>query len=555
MRSPRAANSSGIRPIAALAASAVAVESLLSAATPNAPGRGRLIAALTPDAVPALAHLLALVASLVLLGLVPGLWRGTRRAWKLSLALLVAIGGLNLVKGLDFDETLLDLALVLVLCFGRSAFVLGCVARPRLVLAIGAVTVWASVYIVLLLDALAADRVRAVSASVRGTVGHSGTAVGVVDGLVAVAVLASIWLVRGLLAPSTSTDGHGVAEHGYAGELVRRHGRDSLSPFILREDKALHFYGGAVLAYRVLGDTAVISGDPVGPDGSAPAILGDFIALAGTRGWQVVVTGASERLLGQYTGLGLRHLHIGNEAYLDPRALSLDGRRMRKVRQSVHRVTRRGWRVEAVSAAEVGRALAREIAALEEEWRAEQGRIVGFAMSMGPWEAEWSAQDLIVLGREPGGELRGLLRFAAHPGGLSLEAMRRIGECPNGLTEAMVVRAIEVAREREVEEVSLNFAGFAHLMTAAAAELEIRHRVARFLLGLLGDRFQMERLVRFNEKFLPSWRPRYLIFDSRTRLPHAALRVLQAEAYLPAPRNQPLAQRWAPAPRTLSGEG
>ncbi|MCA1689270.1 MAG: phosphatidylglycerol lysyltransferase domain-containing protein, partial [Actinobacteria bacterium] len=342
-------------------------------------------------------------------------------------------------------------------------------------------------------------------------------------------VLVSFWFVRGLLCPETSTDGHSAAEHERARELVRRHGRDSLSPFILREDKALHFHGEAVLAYRVISDTAVVSGGPVGPPGSEATILGDFIELAGRRGWYVVVTGAPEAQLPAYSGLGLRHLHIGNEAYLDPRRLSLEGRRMRKVRQSVHRITRRGWTIEVVAGDEMTGALAAEAGTLERAWRDQRRRIIGFAMGMGPWEADWAPDDLFVLGREPGGELRGLLRFAAHARGLSLDAMRRVGECPNGLNEALVVRAIEAARERDVDEVSLNFAGFAHLMTAAAAELETRRRVARYFLGLLGDRFQMERLVRFNEKFLPCWRPRFLVYDSRARLPRAAIRVLQAE--------------------------
>ncbi len=556
MRPRGLAVSSAIRPLAALSSSAVALESLISAATPNDPGRRTLIATLTPGAVPAVAHLLVLVASLALLGLAPGLGRGTRRAWTLSLTLLVSIAVLNLFKGLDVDETALDLALVTLLWLGRPAFALGCIARPRLIFGIVAVTVWASVYFVLLIDNLLADRARTVSASVSRSVGtHTGTAVAIVEALLGLAVLASVWAIRSVLRPATSSDGHSVAEHERARELVRRAGHDSLSPFILREDKALHFHAGAVLAYRVVGDTAVVSGGPVGPPESAAAILGDFIEFARGHGWPVVVAGAGERDLPAYAALGLRQLHIGNEAYLDPRALSLEGRQMRKVRQSVHRVARRGWTIEIAAGGEIGTGLAGEIAELDRVWRAEQRRIIGFAMGMGPWQAEWAPDDLFVLGRAPDGELRGLLRFAAHAGGLSLDAMRRIGDCPNGLNEALVVRAVEVARERGVAEVSLNFAGFAHLMTAAAAELETRYRIARFLLSLLGDRFQMERLVRFNEKFLPAWRPRFLVYDSRTRLPRAALRVLQAEAYLPAPRNAPLAQRWAPAPPALSGQG
>jgi hypothetical protein len=75
-------------------------------------------------------------------------------------------------------------------------------------------------------------------------------------------------------------------------------------------------------------------------------------------------------------------------------------------------------------------------------------------------------------------------------------------------------------------------------------------------VALLGRRFQMERLVRFNEKFSPEWRPRYLIYESRFGLPRAILRVLEVEGYVgqrggsrsiddhhPAPLSLPRAER------------
>ena len=46
--------------------------------------------------------------------------------------------------------------------------------------------------------------------------------------------------------------------------------------------------------------------------------------------------------------------------------------------------------------------------------------------------------------------------------------MRRAAEVPNGLTEALVVAAIEHAKKRGLGSVSLNFAGFAHIMAADA---------------------------------------------------------------------------------------
>jgi lysylphosphatidylglycerol synthetase-like protein (DUF2156 family) len=125
-------------------------------------------------------------------------------------------------------------------------------------------------------------------------------------------------------------------------------------------------------------------------------------------------------------------------------------------------------------------------------------------MSMGPFKAHVGANDLYLLARAPDGELRAVMRFVTHCGKFSLDTMRRVGETPNGLNEALVARALEVARERGVPEVSLNYAGLAHLVRDEQAGGGIRGAMRRLVLRMLGHRFQLEKLVCFNEKFLPS---------------------------------------------------
>ena len=124
------------------------------------------------------------------------------------------------------------------------------------------------------------------------------------------------------------------------------------------------------------------------------------------------------------------------------------------------------------------------------------------------------------------------MRFVTYGANLSLDTMQRVGETPNGLNEALVVRALELARERGVGEVSLNYAGLAHLVRREPSRNRARRALTGVLLAPLHRRFQMDRLVRFNDKFSPQWRPRYLVYESRTALPRSIVRVLQAEGYL-----------------------
>lgn len=325
-------------------------------------------------------------------------------------------------------------------------------------------------------------------------------------------------------------------EHVAARHLVERYGEDSISPFVVRPDKAYAFAAGGVLAYRVFGRTAVVSGDPVGPAGAAPAVLASFLDTARSHGWDVVVYGASAAQLETYRRLGLRSLCVGEEAVVRPEGFSLDGRRVRKLRQSMHRMRRRGWQIIACDGVDIGAQTEAEIDALEAQWRAQQRQMLGFAMSMGPFEVGVRPTDLYILARSPQGSLAASARFIAHRGKLSLDTMHRVGETPNGLNEALVCRALELARERGVPEVSLNYAGVAHLIRGSSSQGWLRRRAIRLAVALLGRRFQMERLVRFNDKFAPEWRPRYLVYPSRRMLPKAVYRVLQAEGYLSQPR-------------------
>jgi lysyl-tRNA synthetase, class II len=331
---------------------------------------------------------------------------------------------------------------------------------------------------------------------------------------------------------------------GRARAVVDAHGEDSLSPFILRPDKSFAFGGGGVVAYRVIGRTAVVSGDPVGPDASVAALVGPLMRRAHLAGGRVVLYGTSERHLSTYRALGLRAVCVGEEAVVDPAAFSLEGRAVRKLRQSVNRVARRGWRIEAYRGREIDARLEAEIDSLEDDWRLRHERMLGFAMAMGEFDLGVRPADLYVLAWSPEGKLGAVMRFLSYRGNLSLDTMRRVGDTPNGLNESLVCRALLVAREHGVGEVSLNYAGLGHLVRRGPSNRRLVGVAQRVGLAWLGRHFQMDRLVLFNEKFSPQWRPRYLVYESRRALLASGLRVLQAEGYLPDGRRKTMDGSW-----------
>jgi lysyl-tRNA synthetase, class II len=242
------------------------------------------------------------------------------------------------------------------------------------------------------------------------------------------------------------------------------------------------------------------------------------------------------------------------EAVVDPARFDLDSPACKTVRKATRRVARHGWTLELVSGDRLSPAVIADVAAVEAAWRRRGNRrLYGFAMAGDRlWGAPEDRGDLYAIARNPAGEARAFQRYVPYRGGLSLDAMRRLDNDPNGISDALVAATLVHARERGIGEVSLNFAGFGHLM--AADTLERRsHRVARWALRRLHGRFQLERLARSANKFGPAWRPRFLVYSARTRLPLAALRVMQAEAYIKPPAVRPPLGAWRPAPRPIAG--
>jgi lysyl-tRNA synthetase class 2 len=173
-------------------------------------------------------------------------------------------------------------------------------------------------------------------------------------GLVSVAavVAAAAPILRPLRHPRQPAP-DSAREHAHG--LVTRYGDDSLSFFKLRKD--LHYLfttdRHAFLGYRVRRGVLVVSGDPVGPPSAMPELVHDLFRFAETHGLRVAAIGASATMAGIYREAGMRSIYVGDEAIVDTRAFSLDGRPIRKVRQSVTRIERAGYSLTVARMADI----------------------------------------------------------------------------------------------------------------------------------------------------------------------------------------------------------
>jgi lysyl-tRNA synthetase class 2 len=539
--------------VAGVGVAVFALVNLLSAVTPNIHWRHRLLLRIEPIQELHVFHALAVPVSIALFVSAYYLYRRRLRALQLAVLLLVALGVLNLLKGLDYEEALADFALAGILFAGRGTFYVRHEPLGPRAAAMRAPVVAAAAFLIsftlvaTLGHASLTTDVRETGdllAWQRGPIVFSDElhrldlAVGLI-GLGALLLIAYL-LFRPLAAPRALP---GAEVRAAAAELVRAHGSDTLSYFKLRRDKHYLFSEDrrAFVGYRIESGVLVVSGDPVGAKDAIPDLLRELTRFTDTRGLRLAALGVSERLRPLFEQLGLRALYLGDEAIVDVESFNLEGRAIRKVRQSVTRLEKAGYRAELVGVDTVDDELIAEldhVSALSRCGTEERG----FSMALDALRRDDQHDTVLVVARDENDAIRGFLHFVPTFGrrAMSLSLMRRDPGTPNGLTEFMVVQAIELLREREIAEISLNFAAFARFIHSPRTALErILGRAARHADAV----FQIERLYRFNAKFFPTWEPRYVMYERLAALPRVALASLWLEGQIkkPAFRRSPRA--------------
>ncbi|NBR93761.1 MAG: DUF2156 domain-containing protein [Actinobacteria bacterium] len=319
-------------------------------------------------------------------------------------------------------------------------------------------------------------------------------------------------------------------------ELNKKFGDcDSLAYFATRDDKSIVWTRNrkAGIAYRVQSGVMLASGDPFGEYSLWSEAIDAFLSLSREFGWTPAIMGASET--GGKLWMERAHfsaIEIGDEAIINVKEFSLDGRVMNNVRQTLGKAKRAGIQTHVAKVSELGESDRRIIESSAQSWRGGSGER-GFSMSMDRFLSEIDGDALLVSGTL-NGELVGFLYFLPWGKvGYSLDRMQRAPRHLPGLTEMLIHATIEYCEEFGFEHLSLNFAAFRSLIERAEKiSAGPILRGTRFLLRLVSGWFQIESLYRFNAKFQPEWQARYLLYPGIGELSRVIWAALRAEKFI-----------------------
>ena len=531
---------------AALLTGFVGIVNLLSTVTPGASARIDWLRDIFPFEARAGGHLFAAITGFLLLTLAANLLRRKRVAWVMVVGLLVVSIISNLIKGFDYEESLLSGVLLLQLLFMRRVYTAQS-DRPSIVQGIR-VLVGALLFTLAYgtLGFFLLDRHYETAFSLPGALLQTLAMFFTADnaGLVptqrfgrffadsiyvigATTVLYALWM---LFRPVIYREGAPEADRQRARIIVEQYGHSSLACFALLTDKSYYFSpaGQTVIAYVPKGRGAIALGDPIGPKSDRTEAIVGFQHFCDRNDWQPAFYQTLPEELETYRSLGFQSLKIGEEAIVDLNAFTLQGKAGKNLRTSMNKLTKQGYRV-AFHIPPIPAALLQELRAISDQWLTHmEGAEKKF--SLGWFDDDYLRDCEIAVVYNKSNQpvaFANIVPEYQNPEA-TIDLMRHQVEIERGTMDFLFVSLFQHFKGLGYKGFNLGLAALSGVgETGESSRME---KGMHYLYEHLNQLYNFQGLRSYKDKFHPEWESRYMVYPKLAALPDVAVALVRADS-------------------------
>jgi phosphatidylglycerol lysyltransferase len=348
--------------------------------------------------------------------------------------------------------------------------------------------------------------------------GHDADAPRSLRALTAAAGVLVVWGLARLVRPARAEIPLASPEElEDAAEIVATSRRAS-AHLALLGDKSFLFdaSGRAFIMYRVVGQSWIALGDPVGDPACAAALVEQFTEMAHAAGGWPAFYRTGPAFLPLYLEFGLSVVKLGEVARVPLAGWTLDMPERRTLRRTHRKLVRDGLTFEMIAPDRLSPIVA-ELRDISDDWLvAKQAREKGF--SLGRFDERFLARGPVGIARFNGK----LVAFAsvwasAEHAEAEVDVMRYSAAAPPAVMRYLLVELCFWAQREGYEMFNLGMVPLAGIRRSAVAPMW--HQVTS-LFKRAGERYyNFEGLRDFKQWFYPDWEPSYLVSVGGTKRP------------------------------------
>ena len=490
---------------------------LFSGALPAVKGRMALLRDILPLPAIEISHFLASVAGTLMLLLARGLQKRISLAYHLAILLLVFGIIFSLLKGFDYEEAIILTIVLLTFLpshkeFYRKASFVTDRLTPlwgMLVTIVILCSIWLGFFCYKHID---------YSHKLWWQFVINGDAPRFLRATSGVIVVILVYALARLLHPGMRDV---ESENSYTFETIEKIVKASqrtYSNLALLGDKKflLNKEQNTFIMYAVEGKSCVIMGDPIGPENQWEDLLWQFRRLCSRNDFWPVYYEIDSSRLDLYLDMGMSILKLGEEGRVSLNDFSLEGAQHRDLRNAHNKILKQNYIFEIISAEQVIN-IVEQLKNISDTWLSEKNtKEKGF--SLGFFETTYISRFPIAAVRKD----NKIVAFAniwqaAEKEELSIDLMRHLPDCPNGIMDYLFVELILWGKQTGYQWFNLGMAPLSGMEDNELAP--IWHKLGTFIFKH-GEHFYNFRGIRhYKEKFSPVWKPKYLACPKGLMLP------------------------------------
>lgn len=513
---------------------------LYSVIGPSLPERSAVLREVFPLEFLHLSRFLTLLIGFALVVSSINIYKRKQRAFQLVLLLSFFSVVFHFTKGLDYEEAIFSLVLLVALLLARRHFNVKS-SFPNLRLAfvrLGVAVLAAFAYGVAgfwlleprefgidfdITDAIQRTFLFLSLVGDPQIVPHTRYALWFLDSLYLITGTAMAYAAVAVFRPVVYRFRTLPHEREQAARLVQRYGRSSLDFFKYAPDKSFFFSPAqnCFLAYRVGAHFAVALGDPVGPEEEIEPTVRGFLDLCRENDWGLGFHQTLPDFLPLYTQLGFRKLKIGDDAVVDLKSFSLEGKAKKHLRHYVNQQEKAGAQIREYRPPLPDEVLT-QLREVSDEWLEVPGRRErGF--TLGQFDAEYVRGTPVYAVAGTDGRLLAFVNIIPSfvKGEATIDLMRRRNEAPPGVMDYLFVKLFCTCRQQGFERFNLGMAPMAGFQEREEATPE--ERAIHYFFQHLNFLFSYRGLRLYKAKFATSWEPRFVVYQSPLDLPRLAM--------------------------------
>jgi phosphatidylglycerol lysyltransferase len=513
---------------------ALGLVNIISSLTPGVPERIFFLKGWFPESVLVMGNGMVLAIGLYLLILFVFLLQGSRRAWYTALALSILSVAGHLLKGVDYEEAILALFVIVALCRTRDFYRL----KPHKELM--------RISTQVLLGSLLALLTFGVAAFLLLDKRHFGVDFGFWDSVKHMLRMFFLWDDAGLL-PQTAFARNFIYSIHTAGTLVlgfilisilkpifskpyntpeekelaalilQKYSATAADYFKIYPDKLFYIADDrdGFISFKVSRDYAVALGNPVCKDDeAAKELIRSFDKYCLENGLTGVYYRVPKESLYLYGELGKKNIPVGDEGVVDLETFSMTGLKMKNTRKTIHHLQEQGFTTK-VHTPPVSEDVLQKLEEVSESWL----HILHekeMAFTEGNFDREVFSKQILITVEDQQERIYAFLNIIPDEvsGVAAYDTIRKTGDAPVGVLDMLLVRTMLYFKDQGYQSVNLGMAPLSGIMGNSFTE-----RTARYAYENFKSFSHLKGLRKYKEKFSSRWEQKFLVYNSNLHLP------------------------------------